>query len=66
MNGRDPIFRLHALVKWQCEIDIPWFYRIFKVFSFNLVCIKKSFGIDFYVSVPSFAVNLSKDEHGSF
>ena len=51
----------------MCEVsDEPWFHGSFNAFSISLVCVKKPFCIDFYVSVSLFVGNLSKDERGSF
>ena len=51
---------------FEQEIDIPWFHAIFDAFSLNLVCIKKTFCIDLYVSFSLFARNQSKYERGKF
>ena len=45
---------------------MSWFHGIFSDFSLSLVCVQKSFCIDFYVSFSLFAGKLSKDECGSF
>ena len=46
--------------------DIPWFRGIFNVFTLGLVCVQKPLCIDFYVSLPLFAGNMSKDERRTF
>ena len=46
--------------------DVPWFHSTFNDFSLSLVCVQKTYCIDFYVSFSLFAGNLSKDERESF
>ena len=63
---KDLVLQLIYLGNTNLGTDVPWFHGIFNVFSLNLVCVKKPFCIDFYVSFSLFVGNMSKDERESF